>query len=50
MTEGSSMAARMAKGPPHCGQVVMSMAVMGDFITSLVDISQAFVADRIAGR
>ncbi len=26
ITEGSSIAARMIKGPPHCGQVVMSMA------------------------
>ncbi len=24
--QGGIMAARMVKGPPHCGQVVMSMA------------------------
>ncbi len=26
ITAGSSMAARMVNGPPHCGQVVISMA------------------------
>ncbi len=26
ITAGSSMAALRVKGPPHCGQVVMSMA------------------------
>jgi len=26
ITAGSSIAARRVKGPPHCGQVVMSMA------------------------
>ncbi len=26
ITLGSSIAARMVKGPPHCGQVVRSMA------------------------
>ena len=26
ITAGSSIAARMVKGPPHCGQVVISMA------------------------
>ena len=45
MTEGSLIAARMLKGPPHCGQVVISMAK-----TRLSNCAQLMRARGAGGR